>query len=89
MSKANDPQALENHLCFTVYSMSHAFNRAYRTLLEPFALTYPQYLVLLVLWAQDGISVKEVGARLFLDSGTLTPLLKRLEKQGYVRRMRD
>ena len=80
---------LEKQLCFAVYSASHAFTRAYRALLEPLGLTYPQYLVLLVLWEKDGMRVKEIGARLFLDSGTLTPLLKRLEGIGYVRRIRD
>jgi DNA-binding MarR family transcriptional regulator len=85
----NKAQRLENQLCFSIYSMAHAFNRAYRTILSPFDLTYPQYLVLMVLWAEDGLTVKEMGARLFLDSGTLTPLLKRLEAQGHVRRVRD
>lgn len=84
-----DTVILEKQLCFAVYSASHAFTRAYRTLLEPLDLTYPQYLVLLVLWERDGMRVKEIGARLFLDSGTLTPLLKRLEGIGYVRRIRD
>lgn len=79
----------EHQLCFAVYSASHAFTRAYRALLEPLKLTYPQYLVLLILWAQDGLRVKDIGAQLFLDSGTLTPLLKRLEALGYVRRTRD
>ena len=76
-------------LCFAVYSASHAFTRAYRTLLEPLGLTYPQYLVMLVLWERDGMRVKEIGAELYLDSGTLTPLLKRLESLGLVRRVRD
>ncbi len=80
---------LRKQLCFAVYSTSHAFTRAYRILLEPLGLTYPQYLVLLVLWERDGMRVKEIGAQLFLDSGTLTPLLKRLEGLGYVRRVRD
>ena len=80
---------LEEQLCFAVYSASHAFTRAYRPLLDPLGLTYPQYLVLLVLWERDGLRVKEIGARLYLDSGTLTPLLKRLELGGYVRRVRD
>jgi DNA-binding MarR family transcriptional regulator len=88
MSQA-DTVILEKQLCFAVYSASHAFTRAYRSLLEPLGLTYPQYLVLLVLWERDGMRVKEIGARLFLDSGTLTPLLKRLEGIGYVRRIRD
>ena len=76
-------------LCFAVYSASHAFTRAYRKLLEPLGLTYPQYLVMLVLWERDGMRVKEIGAELYLDSGTLTPLLKRLESLGLVRRVRD
>ena len=81
--------SLNKQLCFAIYSASHAFTRAYRVLLEPLGLTYPQYLVLLVLWERDGMRVKEIGTQLFLDSGTLTPLLKRLEGLGYVRRMRD
>lgn len=80
---------LRKQLCFAVYSASHAFTRAYRILLEPMGLTYPQYLVMLVLWERDGMRVKEIGAQLFLDSGTLTPLLKRLEGLGFVRRVRD
>jgi DNA-binding MarR family transcriptional regulator len=80
---------LRGQLCFAIYSASHAFTRAYRMLLEPLGLTYPQYLVLLVLWERDGMRVKEIGAQLFLDSGTLTPLLKRLEGLGLVRRVRD
>ncbi len=83
------PLLLEKKLCFAVYAASHAFTRAYRALLDPLGLTYPQYLVLLVLWEKDGLRVKEIGARLYLDSGTLTPLLKRLEAAGYVRRLRD
>ncbi|AYO82770.1 MULTISPECIES: MarR family winged helix-turn-helix transcriptional regulator [Methylobacterium] len=84
-----DRQRLDNQLCFAVYAAAHAFGRAYRTLLGQHELTYPQYLVLLVLWEEDGLSVKEIGNRLFLDSGTLTPLLKRLEASGRVRRARD
>lgn len=80
---------LSKQLCFAIYSASHAFTRAYRILLEPLGLTYPQYLVMLVLWDRDGMRVKEIGSELFLDSGTLTPLLKRLEGLGYVRRVRD
>ncbi len=76
-------------LCFALYSASHAFTRAYRKLLEPLGLTYPQYLAMLVLWERDDRRVKEIGAALFLDSGTLTPLLKRLESLGLVRRVRD
>jgi DNA-binding MarR family transcriptional regulator len=76
-------------LCFAVYSAAHAFGRAYRPLLAPHGLTYPQYLVLTLLWAGDGRSVGEIGEPLHLDSGTLTPLLRRLEKAGLVRRARD
>ncbi len=89
--KKNDDNALRlgNQLCFAVYSAAHAFNRIYKTLLDPLGLTYPQYLVMMVLWEQDGVSVKEIGARLQLDSGTLTPLLKRMEKAGLLQRRRD
>jgi len=89
MSKRDDIVPLEQQLCFSVYSAAHAFTAAYKPLLEPFGLTYPQYLVLLALWQKDGVSVKEIGGRLHLDSGTLTPLLKRLQASGYVRRGRD
>ncbi len=85
----DDPQFLDNQLCFAVYAAAHAFGRAYRSLLAHHELTYPQYIVLLVLWEEEGLSVKEIGGRLFLDSGTLTPLLKRLEASGHVRRARD
>ncbi len=76
-------------LCFAIYSAGHALNRAYKPLLDPMGLTYPQYLVLLLLWETDDLTAKELGRRLFLDSGTLTPLLKRLERAGLVRRARD
>jgi DNA-binding MarR family transcriptional regulator len=80
---------LENQFCFALYSASHAMTKAYKPLLDRLGLTYPQYLVMLVLWEQDAILVKDIGARLFLDSGTLTPLLKRLEANGLVARNRD
>src|SRR5687768_7418882 len=76
---------LESQLCFALYSSSLAMTKLYKPLLEPLGLTYPQYLALLVLWEQDGIAVGSLGERLFLDSGTLTPLLKRLEAAGLVR----
>ncbi|EGQ7963798.1 MarR family transcriptional regulator [Vibrio vulnificus] len=79
---------LENQICFPLYSAANAVIRAYRPLLEAFDLTYSQYLVLLVLWQQNGINVKDLGAKLHLDSGTLTPLLKRLEAKGIVERRR-
>ncbi len=80
---------LSSQLCFVTYSAAQAFTRVYRQLLDPLGLTYPQYLVLLVLWEQDGLTVKELGQKLFLDSGTLTPLLKRLQAAGTVDRTRD
>jgi DNA-binding MarR family transcriptional regulator len=80
---------LENQLCFALYSASRALTRAYQPLLAPLGLTYPQYIVMLVLWEGDGLSVSELGERLGLDSGTLTPLLKRLESTGLVERRRD
>src|SRR5204863_7108378 len=83
------PLLLGNQLCFAVYSTAHAFNRFYKPLLDRLGLTYPQYLAMLVLWEQDGVAVKEIGERLFLDSGTLTPLLKRLEAAGLVKRTRS
>ena len=89
MSQTNDALPLEEHLCFAVYAAGLAFNTAYKPLLEPLGLTYPQYLVLIVLWERDGRTLKEIGARLHLDSGTLTPLLKRLEAGGFLRRQRD
>ncbi len=91
MSK-NQPEAksrLGSMLCFTVYSTAHAFNRAYKPLLDALGLTYPQYLAMFALWETDNMSVKELGELLRLDSGTLTPLLKRLEAMGLVRRARD
>ncbi len=80
---------LDHQLCFALYSASLAMTKLYKPLLEPLGLTYPQYLVLLVLWEGDGLTVSQVGERLSLDSGTLTPLLKRLETAGFVQRLRD
>jgi len=80
---------LNDMLCFTVYSTAHAFNRVYKPLLDALNLTYPQYLVMLGLWERDGVTVKQIGELIHLDSGTLTPLLKRLEAAGLVRRARD
>ena len=79
---------LDNQLCFAIYSAGHAFNRVYKPLLDRLGLTYPQYLVMLALWERDDVTVKDIGERLFLDSGTLTPLLKRLEAAELVRRTR-
>lgn len=85
---ATDWQQLDNQLCFALYSASLAMTKLYKPLLEPLGLTYPQYLTLLVLWERDGLSVGELGERLFLDSGTLTPLLKRMEASGWLSRTR-
>jgi MarR family transcriptional regulator, organic hydroperoxide resistance regulator len=84
-----NPLALHNQLCFALYSASHAMTRTYKPMLDKLGLTYPQYLVMLVLWEQDGVLVKDIGHLLYLDSGTLTPLLKRLEGAGLVERKRD
>lgn len=80
---------IDQMLCFAIYSAGHAFTRFYKPRLEALDLTYPQYLVFLVLWEKDDITVKALGERLFLDSGTITPLIKRLEARGLVRRQRD
>jgi DNA-binding MarR family transcriptional regulator len=79
---------LANQLCFPLYSASNAVVRAYRPLLDKLDITYLQYIVLMVLWQETQVSVKELGLRLSLDSGTLTPLLKRLECKGLVDRTR-
>ena len=80
---------LDNQICFAIYSTAHAFNRVYKPLLDRLGLTYPQYLVMLVLWERDDVPVKDIGERLFLDSGTLTPLLKRLEAADLIKRTRS
>jgi DNA-binding MarR family transcriptional regulator len=85
---AEDWLLLDRQLCFALYSASLATTRLYKPLLEPLGLTYPQYLVLMVLWQRDGMSVGELGERLYLDSGTLTPLLKRMEAAGWLHRER-
>lgn len=80
---------LDDQLCFALYSTGLAMNKVYRKLLRKLDLTYPQYLVMLVLWEKDELTVSEIGGRLFLDSATLTPLLKRLEAAGLVSRTRS
>ena len=80
---------LEDQLCFALYSASRAVSSAYRPLLDELNLTYPQYLVLLVLWEDEACSIGQLGDRLHLDSGTLSPLIKRLEAAGLVRRQRS
>jgi MarR family transcriptional regulator, organic hydroperoxide resistance regulator len=85
---ANPALLLDNQLCFALYSASLAMTKLYKPLLDELGLTYPQYLVMLVLWEGDGLMVTELGQRLSLDSGTLTPLLKRLEASGLISRIR-
>jgi MarR family transcriptional regulator, organic hydroperoxide resistance regulator len=80
---------LDHQLCFALYSASMSMTKAYKPLLAPLGLTYPQYVVMLILWEQDDVTVSDIGERIFLDSGTLTPLLKRLQSQGMVTRVRD
>ncbi|WP_064711602.1 MarR family winged helix-turn-helix transcriptional regulator [Rhizobium bangladeshense] len=89
---SNDPADLpqiDELLCFSIYSASHAFNQLYRPLLDELELTYPQFLVMTALWARDDRTVKDLGETLFLDSSTLTPLLKRLENVDLVTRNRN
>jgi DNA-binding MarR family transcriptional regulator len=81
-------QRLDHQLCFALYSSSLVMTKLYKPVLSALGLTYPQYLVLLVLWESDAVSVSELGTRLFLDSGTLTPLLKRMEGAGWLTRLR-
>jgi DNA-binding MarR family transcriptional regulator len=93
MSRSSTSQdkmlALDSQFCFALYSASLAMTKAYKPLLDKLGLTYPQYLAMLVLWQEDGLLVKDIGEKLYLDSGTLTPLLKRLEASGLVARTRD
>ncbi|MFZ6647257.1 MarR family winged helix-turn-helix transcriptional regulator [Undibacterium sp. TJN25] len=84
-----DLLALDNQFCFALYSASLAMTKTYKPILDKIGLTYPQYLVMMVLWQRDNILVKDIGESLFLDSGTLTPLLKRLEAAGILVRRRD
>jgi DNA-binding MarR family transcriptional regulator len=87
---ATDPiLKLDNQLCFALYAASNAMIRRYREPLNAFGLTYPQYLTMLVLWESAPLSVKEIGERLYLDSGTLTPMLKRMQAAGLITRQRD
>lgn len=88
-AQAFDPLALDNQFCFALYSTSLAMTKTYKPFLDKLGLTYPQYLVMLVLWQQDDVLVKSIGEKLFLDSGTLTPLLKRLEASSLIARTRD
>jgi MarR family transcriptional regulator, organic hydroperoxide resistance regulator len=81
--------ALSDYLCFAVYSANLAFGRAYKPILEELGLTYPQYIAIIALWEEDNQTVSGLGAKLFLESNTLTPMLKKLEAMGYLERQRD
>jgi MarR family transcriptional regulator, organic hydroperoxide resistance regulator len=83
------PPTLNQHLCFAMYSTSLKMTQIYKPLLTPLGLTYPQYLVMVVLWEQEGIGIKDIAERLQQDSGSITPLVKRLEVEGYLLRGRD
>jgi DNA-binding MarR family transcriptional regulator len=87
-TKPKGPLPVGEQLCFALYSTSLAMTKVYRRLLRELGLTYPQYLVMLVLWERDGVSVSEIGERLYLNSATLTPLLKRIEALGLISRRR-
>ncbi|APO73929.1 MarR family transcriptional regulator protein [Rhizobium etli 8C-3] len=89
MDIPQEERRLEKQLCFAVYATAHAFTRAYKPILDKVGLTYPQYLVMLVLWEKAELPVKTIGEQLDLDSGTLSPLLKRLEQTGLIKRTRD
>jgi MarR family transcriptional regulator, organic hydroperoxide resistance regulator len=84
-----NPLLLESQICFKIYTLEREITKLYRNLLEDLDMTYPQYLVMLLLWEIDGMTVKEIGKRLFLDSGTLTPMLKRMETNGIIKRRRS
>ena len=89
MHNSADPLVLDRQICFSLYAASRALTNRYRPLLEPLGLTYPQYLVMLVLWERGATTVKDLSAALQLDSGTLSPLLKRLQAGGLVERRRS
>ena len=84
-----DPLLLDNQLCFPLYACSRKVVNMYTPYFQPLGITYTQYIVFLVLWETDGVSVRELGQRLYLDSGTLTPLLKKMEEAGFVTRERS
>ncbi|ACM27281.1 MarR family transcriptional regulator [Agrobacterium rhizogenes] len=85
----DDLLKLDNFICFALYSANHAMNRLYKPMLDELNLTYPQYLVMVTLWEEDGQTVGGIGEKLFLESSTLTPLLKRLEVAGFIQRTRS
>ncbi len=88
-ASGDDPLLLDRQVCFPLYAATNLLGRLYGPVLKPLGLTYPQYLVMLVLWEEEPQTVGSLGARLYLDSGTLTPLLKRMEQAGHISRSRD
>lgn len=89
MIKLEDSLTLKNQLCFAIYETASEFNKLYTSILQLFGLTYPQYLVLLALWEKDEITMKELGERLNLGTGTLTPMISRMESNGWLRKERS
>lgn len=87
--KKYDILKLDNQLCFSLYVCSKEIIRKYKPLLDPYGLTYTGYIIMMALWEEDDVTIKNLGKKLFLDSGTLTPLLKKLEQQGYISRNRS
>ncbi|PKQ63999.1 MarR family transcriptional regulator [Labilibaculum filiforme] len=87
-SKEFEPLKLENQLCFTIYAASRLMTRHYQPYLDELGITYPQYLVFLVLWEKDGVGVNEIGCKLYLNTNTLTPLLKRMEQLSFIKRIK-
>lgn len=88
-ASGDDPLLLDRQVCFPLYAATNLLGRLYGPVLKPLGLTYPQYLVMLVLWEEEPQTVGSLGTRLYLDSGTLTPLLKRMEQAGHISRSRD
>lgn len=89
MMEKSESLKLDEQICFPLYVLSKEITGLYRPILEELDLTYPQYLVMMVLWEEDGLAVSHIGEKLFLDSGTLTPVLKRLENKGFISRIRN
>lgn len=85
----NEFLKLDNQLCFKIYASHRKITKEYKPLLDKLNLTYPQYLVMLVLWEKSPITVKELGEKLYLDSGTISPLIKNLEAKGFIKKQRD
>lgn len=89
MMEKSESLKLDEQICFPLYVLSKEITGLYRPILDELDLTYPQYLVMMVLWEEDGLAVSHIGEKLFLDSGTLTPVLKRLENKGFINRIRN